>query len=180
MWQDLTVARAGCVRTMSLLIPATEFAAAESLAPMLDLVELDRLPEDSDAKRVMLNPAIAKSLLPAAEFEGSELLEALFLEYPQSAGANRQESAQPILCHVGSRWPRHRKRHRDGCWRTFRPDRYGGTAPYSPVAIAAPLLTVAPIRGRPARWFTDFHRKDDSMTVLILVDRHWKAFGPAP
>ncbi len=82
-WQDLTVTRAGCVRTMSLIIPAADFAAAETLSPFLDLLELDRLPEDGEAKRVTLKPASAKPLPPVLEFKGSELLEALFLEDPQ-------------------------------------------------------------------------------------------------
>ncbi|WP_219847062.1 hypothetical protein [Burkholderia multivorans] len=81
-WQDLTVARAGCVRTISLIIPVADWAAAESLSPFLDLLALGRLPEEGDAKRVTLQSTSMKPLPPAAEFNGSELLEALFLEDP--------------------------------------------------------------------------------------------------
>lgn len=82
-WQDLTVTRAGCVRTMSLIIPAACWAAAECLSPFLDLLAFDRLPEDRDAKGVTLQLASAKPLPSAADFNGSELLEALFLEDPR-------------------------------------------------------------------------------------------------
>jgi hypothetical protein len=81
-WQDLTVTRAGCVRTISLIIPAADWASAESLSPFLDLLELDRLPEDGDAKRIALQPGPRKPLPPASDFKGNELLEALFLEDP--------------------------------------------------------------------------------------------------
>lgn len=82
-WLDLTVTRAGCVRTMSVIIPTAQFATAESLSPYLDLLKLDRLPEDGDAKRVAIEPAAAELLPPVPDFEGNELLEALFLEAPQ-------------------------------------------------------------------------------------------------
>src|SRR4051812_18907488 len=39
-WQDLTITRAGCVRTTSLIIPIADWAAADSLAPFLGLLEL--------------------------------------------------------------------------------------------------------------------------------------------
>lgn len=79
-WQDLTVTRAGCVRTVSLIIKADDWAAAESLSPYLDLLDLDHLPEDVDAKSTPVPATSVRPLPPALEFEGSELLEALFLE----------------------------------------------------------------------------------------------------
>jgi hypothetical protein len=79
-WQDLVVKRAGCVRTLSLIIPIASWAAAESLSPFLELLDLDRLPEEWDAKLAPLHPGAFKPLLPAVNFKGSELLEALFLE----------------------------------------------------------------------------------------------------
>ena len=79
-WQDPTVTRAGCVRTLSLIIPIADWAEAESLSPFLDLLELQRLPEETDAYRVSLQATPGKQLPPSTEFQGSELLEALFLE----------------------------------------------------------------------------------------------------
>lgn len=79
-WQDLTVTRAGCVRTISLIIPIADWAAAEGISAFLGLLELDRAPEDGDATRVYLENPSAEALPPAPDFKGSELLEALFLE----------------------------------------------------------------------------------------------------
>ncbi|MCF6117153.1 hypothetical protein L2449_09530 [Mesorhizobium muleiense] len=79
-WQDLTVARAGCVRTLSLIIPMTDWAEAEGLSAYLDLLGKDRLPDDGDAVQVIVRATPAEPLPPAIDFRGSELLEALFLE----------------------------------------------------------------------------------------------------
>lgn len=79
-WQDLTVARAGCVRTLSLIIPMKDWAEAEGLSVYLDLLGIDRLPDESDATQVVVLATPAVPLPPAFGFGGSELLEALFLE----------------------------------------------------------------------------------------------------
>ncbi len=79
-WQDLTVARAGCVRTLSLIIPMKGWAEAEGLSAYLELVDIDRLPDASDATRVVVQTTSPEPLPPVPGFVGSELLEALFLE----------------------------------------------------------------------------------------------------
>lgn len=79
-WQDLTVARAGCVRTLSLIIPMTDWAEAEGLSAYFDLVGRNRLPDDSDATQVVVRATPAEPLPPATGYGGSELLEALLLE----------------------------------------------------------------------------------------------------
>jgi hypothetical protein len=79
-WQDLTVARAGCVRTLSLIIPTEDWGNAESLSPFLDLLALDRLPDEGDASEAIVEAGPMLPVPPAAGFNGSELLEALFLE----------------------------------------------------------------------------------------------------
>ncbi|TBA50494.1 GAP1-N1 domain-containing protein [Rhizobium ruizarguesonis] len=79
-WQDLTVARAGCVRTLSLIIPIKDWAEAEGLSSYLNLLNIDRLPNDQDATQVAVRSTPAAPLPPAPGFRGSELLEALFLE----------------------------------------------------------------------------------------------------
>ena len=79
-WQDLTVARAGCVRTLSLIIPMSDWANADGLSGYLDLLEIDRLPEDTDATEAAVSVVAAQPLPPVDNFGGSELLEALFLE----------------------------------------------------------------------------------------------------
>ncbi|KIU30546.1 hypothetical protein SR39_20605 [Methylobacterium radiotolerans] len=79
-WQDLTVARAGCVRTLSLVIPMDEWVRAEGLSAYFDQLRLDRLPDARDATQVVVWDTEIKPLPPAPPFNGSELLEALFLE----------------------------------------------------------------------------------------------------
>lgn len=82
-WQDLTVSRAGCVRTISLIIPMADWAAAEGISTFLRLVELDRPPDEGDATSVALDSLSSEFLPPAPEFKAGELLEALFLEDSQ-------------------------------------------------------------------------------------------------
>jgi len=80
-WQDLTVARAGCVRTLSLVIPASEWAGVNSLASFLDLLDPSVFPQTGEA--ACHNVSISKKVRPIApvlDFAGGELLEALFLE----------------------------------------------------------------------------------------------------
>nr|WP_056213067.1 hypothetical protein [Methylobacterium sp. Leaf94] len=79
-WQDLTVARAGCVRTLSLVIPMDEWVEADGLSAYPDQLRLDRLPEPRDATQVVVRDTGTEPLPPAPPFNGSELLEALFLE----------------------------------------------------------------------------------------------------
>lgn len=82
-WQDLTVTRAGCVRTISLIIPIADWAATEGISAFLELLDLDHPPEDSDATSVPVKNHPVEVLPPVSDFNGSELLEALFLEDSQ-------------------------------------------------------------------------------------------------
>jgi len=77
-WQDLTVPRAGCVRTLSLLIPVDSWSHAEGLGAFLDLLDPETFP--SQAVLLALPSISSTPLPPVPEFRGSELLEALFLE----------------------------------------------------------------------------------------------------
>ena len=79
-WQDLTVARAGCVRTMSILIDADAWAFSPPLVPILRLLSSSELPIEADAARRAIEEE-AKDCIPSvSEFNANELLEALFLE----------------------------------------------------------------------------------------------------
>jgi hypothetical protein len=82
-WQDLTVARAGCVRTLSLIIPMNDWAKAEGPSAYLDLLAIGRLPDESDATQYALSATPAVPLPPAPSSGTGELLEALFLEEPK-------------------------------------------------------------------------------------------------
>lgn len=79
-WQDLTVTRAGCVRTLSLVIPMDEWIEADGLSAYLAQFRMDRLPDARDATQVVVQDTGTEPLPPASPFNGSELLEALFLE----------------------------------------------------------------------------------------------------
>ncbi len=79
-WQDHTVSRAGCVRTMSVLIDAQSWSLKPPLIPILRLLGSPELPTEQDAVRIRLEEAFEERLPPAPAFSASELLEALFLE----------------------------------------------------------------------------------------------------
>lgn len=77
-WQDLSVARAGCVRTLSLLIPMADWTSAEAISPFLRLLDVPELP--TNAVKMEIPGTAAESLPPVKDFRGKELLEAMFLE----------------------------------------------------------------------------------------------------
>lgn len=79
-WQDLTVPRAGCVRTKSVLIDAQTWLLSPPLIAILHLLNSADLPTETEAIRTELNEQQEKPFPPASNFSGSELLEALFLE----------------------------------------------------------------------------------------------------
>lgn len=79
-WQDLTVSRAGCVRTKSLLIDALDWSLRPPLIPILHLLESTELPTEMSAVRIELKEQFEERLPPTPTFSASELLEALFLE----------------------------------------------------------------------------------------------------
>lgn len=79
-WQDLTVSRAGCVRTKSVLIDARIWSKRPPLIAILHLLSSTELPTEAEAVRTELKGNLEKLLPPAKNFSGSELLEAIFLE----------------------------------------------------------------------------------------------------
>jgi hypothetical protein len=79
-WQDMSVPRAGCVRTKSVLLDATVWSHKPPLIPILRLLDSDEPPTETDAIRIELEEQLEDRLPPARNFSASELLEALFLE----------------------------------------------------------------------------------------------------
>lgn len=80
-WQDTQVARAGCVRTLSLIVPAHEWAMAANPAALTALLDISgELPTEADARSGQVAGDGAPCLPPTPEFRANELLEALFLE----------------------------------------------------------------------------------------------------
>jgi hypothetical protein len=79
-WQDLTVPRAGCVLTKSVLIDARLWSVKAPLLSILQLLDPNVLPNEAQAIGMELPDQCNTRLPPAHDFSGSELLEALFLE----------------------------------------------------------------------------------------------------
>lgn len=79
-WQDLTVPRAGCVRTKSVLVDTEVWSRRTPIVPILRLLSSAELPTESEAIRIELEERSEELLPPAPDFGASELLEALFLE----------------------------------------------------------------------------------------------------
>ena len=77
-WQDLSVSRAGCVRTFSLLIPTLVWSSASGLQVFLDLLQPNSLPDM--AEQVLTGSPTMSPLPLTRDFQANELLEALFLE----------------------------------------------------------------------------------------------------
>lgn len=80
-WQDTQVARAGCVRTLSLVVSSHDWATAANPAALTALLDIPGdLPTQADARAAQVAADGAPCLPPTPEFRANELLEALFLE----------------------------------------------------------------------------------------------------
>lgn len=108
-WQDLTVARAGCVRTCSLLIPTTAWASSENIRSFLALLELN----DAfvEARSVDFKPTVPSPLPPVLEFRAKELMEAMFLEDVKPVAVfDASDPELVVLRLLTSLWPSIRAR----------------------------------------------------------------------
>lgn len=79
-WQDFTVPRAGCVITKSVLIDAQLWSVEAPLLSILQLLDPNVLPDETQAQQVELTAQSDTRLPSVHDFSGSELLEVLFLE----------------------------------------------------------------------------------------------------
>jgi hypothetical protein len=77
-WQDLSVPRAGCVRTLSLLVPVDDWSNAPALDVYLDILDPSAMP--TVALTSTLPRTVKTALPPVPSFAANELLEAIFLE----------------------------------------------------------------------------------------------------
>lgn len=108
-WQDLTVPRAGCVRTLSLVIPTESWSSALGLTPYLDLLRSRDLP--LNASQFVIPPPAVQPLPATPEFRGGELLEALFLEDPKPVAVFDAPDPELIAVRLlTALWPSIRKR----------------------------------------------------------------------
>lgn len=123
-WQDLEVARAGCVLTRSLLVPATVWMVLPSIQPLLKLLT----PIARGRKAHTLNFAEHQEAAPAPVHEPYtvELTEALFLETRVPTvvmDVSRAEAAAVRI--LTAIWPRLR-RHFAVCTYALGPRKLGG------------------------------------------------------
>ncbi|WKV51521.1 hypothetical protein [Dickeya fangzhongdai] len=82
-WQDLSVPRAGCVRTKSVLIRMKDWANRMPLDAVLRLLNLADLPAEPDAVCVELDDSYSEEYPDITGFNTNEFVEALFLEEPK-------------------------------------------------------------------------------------------------
>lgn len=110
-WQDLTVARAGCVRTVSLVIQTDDWARAADLSRFLSHLATEGLPSEADATAVEVEVGPPQPLPPVIGFSGNELLEALFLEDPRPVVVFEAADSELIATRLlTALWPSLRRR----------------------------------------------------------------------
>ena len=110
-WQDLSVPRAGCVRTKSVLINAQAWSRRPPLISILRLLGSGELPTETEAISIELEELLDEPLPPAPNFSASELLEALFLEDPKPVVVFDAPDAELIALRLlTALWPNIRRR----------------------------------------------------------------------
>lgn len=110
-WQDLSVSRAGCVRTKSLLINAEFWPSQLQLINILDELGSAELPNEDEAILTELNEQNVKILPATPTFNASELVEALFLEESKPIVVFDAPDPEQIALHlITAMWPSLRRR----------------------------------------------------------------------
>lgn len=108
-WQDDTVPRAGCVRTLSLIIPIASWSVAKGLAPFIDILSPENFP--CSANQIVISQPKPEPLPPTVNFRASELLEALFLEESKPVAIFDAPNPELIAIRILSAlWPSIRRR----------------------------------------------------------------------
>ncbi len=108
-WQDLSVPRAGCVRTLSLVIPVDNWSSARGLGGYLDILDPSEMP--TAAVTSPLHNSTMAALPPVPDFAANELLEAIFLE--EAKPVAMFDAPEPELIAVRlltALWPSMRRR----------------------------------------------------------------------
>ncbi|QTQ86085.1 hypothetical protein J8N08_22905 (plasmid) [Agrobacterium tumefaciens] len=108
-WQDLSVPRAGCVRTLSLVIPIETWSSSPTLNDFLASLALSEMPMTATSGTV--THARHTPLPSVSDFAGNELLEAIFLEEAKPVAIF--DAPEPELITVRlltALWPTMRKR----------------------------------------------------------------------
>jgi len=105
-WQDLEAPRAGCVRTRSVLVPMSQWQEVQDLASIVAIAT--ETGADIPAER---RAPAALALLPSVEpLQGTELIEALFLEDRAPIVVFDAETPEPLALRVTTAlWPAFRR-----------------------------------------------------------------------
>lgn len=110
-WQDLSVPRAGCVRTKSLLVKTQSWSDKTLISTLLKLIEPKNFPIEEDAIRFYLKEQHDVMLSPISGFNANEFLEALFLEEPKPIVVFDAPDPEQVAIHLlTALWPSLRKR----------------------------------------------------------------------
>ena len=108
-WQDLTVPRAGCVRTLSLLVPIELWAETPGLNSIFAALDAEDFP--TSAHEIIIGNTSPAPLPATPPFRASELLEALFLEDPKPVALFDAPAPELIATRLlTALWPSLRKR----------------------------------------------------------------------
>lgn len=110
-WQDLSVSRAGCVRTKSLLVNAHSWSNKSLITTLLKLIESKNFPVEDDAISYNLKEQQDVLLSPISNFNTNELLEAIFLEESKPLVVFDAPDPEQVAIHLlTALWPSLRER----------------------------------------------------------------------
>lgn len=106
-WQDFEAARAGCVRTRSVLVPMAEWQQMEDVTAVVAVATEG----GADLPAERRAPAAVATLLPPVDpLQGTELIEALFLEERAPIVVFDVESPEPLALRLTTAlWPGFRR-----------------------------------------------------------------------
>ena len=102
-WQDLEAPRAGCVRTRSVLVPMSEWQEMQDLVSIVAVATAAGADQPAERRA----PVADAILLPPVDpLQGTELIEALFLEERAPIVVFDAENPEPLALRVATAlWP---------------------------------------------------------------------------
>lgn len=110
-WQDLSVSRAGCVRTKSLVINSKVWSSLPHLMDILELLDSTELPTEQEAVFTELIEKNLKVPPIISMFNASEIAEALFLEESRPVVVFDTPEPELVALHLlTALWPSMRRR----------------------------------------------------------------------
>jgi len=107
-WQDFAAPRAGCVRTRSVLVPMSEWREMQDLASIVSIATEDGADQPAERRA---SAASAVALLPPVDpRQGTELIEAIFLEERAPIVVFGAENPEPLALRLTTAlWPGFRR-----------------------------------------------------------------------